>query len=65
MPVILKPGLEKAWLGDVPLDEVSMFLKPYDADLMRAYEVSPAINSVANESLSLIEPVSKLNLFDK
>lgn len=60
MPVILKPDIERAWLSDIPLDETWMFLKPYDAALMKAYEVSPAINSVSNNSPSVIEPIVKL-----
>jgi len=32
-------------------------LKPYDADLMDAYAVSRAVNSVKNDTEECIEPV--------
>lgn len=57
MPVILPPDRERAWLGEVNIEDVGGFLQPYDATLMKAYEVSTAINSPANDSPAVIRPV--------
>ena len=45
------------WLdpGMTSVAEVSTLLKPYDAQLMRRYPVSPRINDVANDD----EPCSR------
>ncbi|MBD3284976.1 SOS response-associated peptidase [candidate division WOR-3 bacterium] len=60
MPVILTRDAERAWLDEVPLDEVGAYLRPYDAELMKAYEVSPLVNSPKNDSKSVIAPVNRL-----
>jgi len=58
MPVILMPADYDRWLDKAtPPDEARAMLKPYDADLMKAYEVSRAVNSVKNDTEDLIEPV--------
>lgn len=59
MPVILTPDRERAWLGDVRPEDIGGFLQPYDADRMKAYPVSTAINSPSNNSPSVIQPVSE------
>jgi putative SOS response-associated peptidase YedK len=37
--------------------ELKALLKPYDPDLMEAYAVSRAVNSVKNDTKDCIEPV--------
>ena len=62
MPVILMPDDYDRWLdNDTPIDELRALLRPYDADLMKAYEVSRAVNSVKNDTEECIEPLSKLD----
>ena len=58
MPVILPPSAESAWLeasGEHPA-ELMELLKPYPAQAMRRYSVSPLVNSPQNDSPELIEP---------
>jgi len=57
MPAILRKEDQEAWLtGSV--DEARLALKPYDAGLMVAYEVSPRVNSPKNDDPGLIEPAA-------
>jgi putative SOS response-associated peptidase YedK len=47
------------WLAPaMTIDELRAMLKPYDADLMKAYEVSRAVNSVKNDTPECIEPIT-------
>ncbi|MEF8852550.1 MAG: SOS response-associated peptidase [Haloarculaceae archaeon] len=56
MAVVLDPDEEETWLaGDTA--EVADLLDPYPADRMRAYPVSTAVNSPANDSPALVEEV--------
>jgi putative SOS response-associated peptidase YedK len=49
MPVILSPETEELWLNEHELlDDLLSLLKPYDADKMKAYPVSPLVNSPLN-----------------
>lgn len=58
MPVILAQESLDLWLDrDVPGEGVVSLLRPYPAREMEAYEVSPRVNSVANEDPELIEPL--------
>jgi len=58
MPVILTGEAIDLWLDrDVPGEGVRSLLCPYPAEEMEAYEVSPRVNSVANDGPELIEPV--------
>jgi len=57
MPAILAPDKERAWLDEVRPEDVGEFLRPYDAKRMKAYEISTRINSPANDSPSVIQPV--------
>ena len=52
MPVILARTNYEAWLTIPPAqaDELVEMLAPFDADLMRRYEVSPLVNSPVNDS---------------
>ena len=59
MPVILMPDDYDAWLGnETPPEELKSMLKPYDAELMRAYQVSRAVNSVKADGPELLEETS-------
>jgi len=44
MPVILPQALEKEWLSDIPVEKAMAMLKPYDAELMKAYTISNRVN---------------------
>jgi len=56
MAVVLDPDEEETWLTGDP-DEVADLLEPYPGDGMQAYPVSTAVNSPANDSPALVEPV--------
>jgi putative SOS response-associated peptidase YedK len=60
MPVIILPDQYDAWLdAATPVDHARAMLRPYDAELMKAYEVNRAVNSVKNDTEACIEPVQK------
>ena len=60
MPVILMPQDYDRWLDDgTSAQDARTLLRPYDAQLMKAYEVSRAVNSVKNDTEECIEPLSK------
>ena len=59
MPVILLPDDYDRWLdATTPVGTARAMLRPYDAELMKAYEVSRAVNSVKNDTEECIEPVA-------
>ena len=58
MPVLLQPQDETSWLTMLPEDAVTL-LKPFPADLMRAYPVSPRVNSPANDDPAVIKPMKR------
>jgi putative SOS response-associated peptidase YedK len=59
MPVILPKEAWPQWLGEEAADPAALkaLLRPYPAELMRAYPVSPRVGSVKNADPSLIEPL--------
>jgi len=58
MPVMLMSEDCDRWLGlGSSADELKSLLRPYDADLMEAYAVDRAVNSVKNDTEECIEPV--------
>ncbi|MFB6359970.1 MAG: SOS response-associated peptidase [Halobacteriales archaeon] len=57
MPVILDPDEETRWLEAEPTEALDSLLRPYPAERMDAYEVSPAVNDATNDSPGLIDPV--------
>ena len=58
MPVMLMPDDYDRWLdGDEEPDALRALLRPYDASLMKAYEVSRIVNSVKNDVEECIEPL--------
>ncbi|GAB4341517.1 MAG: SOS response-associated peptidase [Phototrophicales bacterium] len=58
MAVILNPADYDLWLSgeELPPDMLVPLLKPYPSDEMIAYEVSPLVNNVANDTPDLIQP---------
>ena len=59
MPVILPQEAWARWLGEetVHRDDLLELLNPYPASRMRAYSISPRVNSVRNDDAGLIEPM--------
>jgi putative SOS response-associated peptidase YedK len=59
MPVILPEEAWAQWLGETPAGaaDLGRWLKPYPAERMRVYPVSPRVNSVKNDDASLPEPL--------
>ncbi len=50
MPVILTEEEEKTWLSARDFQNVKQLLRPYEAEKMKAYPVSPLVNNVKNDS---------------
>ena len=64
MPVILRPDQEKKWLDNYSSEtELLELLKPYPTDFMLSYTVSPLVNSVQNDSQSLVRKTSPMDQF--
>ena len=60
MPVILDPDDYDRWLDpETPIPELRALLKPCPAELMEAYAVNRAVNSVKNDSEECIEPIGE------
>ncbi|HHN47429.1 MAG TPA: SOS response-associated peptidase [Bacteroidales bacterium] len=57
MPVILPPEAEETWLSGNNAEEIRALLKPYDPDLMQAYQVSKLVNSPRNDNPAIILPL--------
>jgi putative SOS response-associated peptidase YedK len=59
-PVTLKQDYEAAWLNNkLPLDEVTILLQAYPAELMNAYPASPEIKNPKAEGKQLLEAVGE------
>jgi hypothetical protein len=60
MPVIVPPDAFDFWLdgSKVDAETASALIVPAPEHLLEAYEVSSAVNRVANDSPELIEPAS-------
>ncbi|RMG61120.1 MAG: SOS response-associated peptidase [Bacteroidetes bacterium] len=57
MPVILDGAAARRWLAaDLRAEALPDLLRPYPAEAMQAYPVSPAVGQVRNDSPALIEP---------
>jgi len=63
MPVILPDDAYDLWLdpGFQKTNAVCDLLKPFDAKLMRRYEVSSRVNLVKNNDAACVEPVVRTN----
>jgi putative SOS response-associated peptidase YedK len=61
MPVILPPEAFASWLdcAKVDAEAAAALLVPSRDDLFEAYEISPAVNRVANDSEALIAPAKQ------
>lgn len=59
MPVILNQEDYARWLDprNQNVSELQALLKPFDAELMRAYPVSTRVNNARNDDAGLLEPV--------
>ena len=60
MPVFVPPDAFDLWLdcANVEADVAAALIRPAGEDLLEAYEVSTAVNRVANDSEALIQPVA-------
>lgn len=56
-PVILSESQESDWLSDIPLNEVTNMLQPYDNDEMNAYPISPSIKNPRDKDFLLLKPI--------
>jgi putative SOS response-associated peptidase YedK len=62
MPVILAKKDEKKWLDSYTTEEeLTKILKPYPEDLMMSFTVSPLVNSVGNDTPSVIRRTSPMD----
>lgn len=59
MPVILLREAWHRWLGEeeAGADELLALLRPYPADLLRAYPVGQRVGNVKNNDPALLDPV--------
>jgi putative SOS response-associated peptidase YedK len=59
MPIILPPEAWGLWLGEARADieQLVGLLRPYPADLMRAYPVGKRVGSVRNNDPALLDPL--------
>ena len=60
MPVILQAKDYETWLapGDQKADDLMPLMKPFPAELMKAYPVSTFVNSPRNDTPETIEPLA-------
>lgn len=60
MPVILHPRDYETWLapGEVAPASLKLLLKPYEADAMKAHEVSKMVNRAGTDLPEMIEPLA-------
>ena len=60
MPVFVPKEAFALWLdcANVEADVAAALIRPADDALLEAYEISPAVNRVANDSEALIKPLS-------
>lgn len=58
MPVILPKEAWPLWLGETEASPAALLalLRPYPAELMRAYPVGPKVGNVKNDDPALLEP---------
>lgn len=62
MPVILTKEEEKKWLDDYTSEEdLKKILKPFSADSMLSYSVSPLVNSVQNDTPAVMRKTSPMD----
>jgi SOS response associated peptidase (SRAP) len=57
MPVILPEEDQAKWLGESEDGDLKALLKPFPADQMRIWEISPRVNSPENNDPGIIDPI--------
>jgi putative SOS response-associated peptidase YedK len=57
MPVILPEEDHANWLGEVKDGKLKALLKPFPADEMRIWAISPRVNSPENDDPGIIVPI--------
>jgi len=60
MPVVLKPDVWPAWLGEhpAPVHDLKAMLAPYPSEEMICWPVSARVGNVKNNDPDLIEPIN-------
>lgn len=58
MPVILEKEQEREWLRNNEIERVINLLHPYEANDMKAYTISTAVNNPSNNSEEILKPVT-------
>jgi putative SOS response-associated peptidase YedK len=60
MPVVLKPDVWQAWLGEeaASVPDLKAMLAPYPSDGMISWPVSARVGNVRNNDPGLVEPIS-------
>ena len=58
MPVILPEQFHAAWLGESHVGDLKALLRPFPADEMKMFEISPRVNSARNNDAEILRPVS-------
>ncbi len=58
MPVIIEPAAVEAWLGN-NADAAGGLMRPAPDDVLRAWQVSRAVNDVRRDGCELLEPVAE------
>jgi putative SOS response-associated peptidase YedK len=60
MPIILAKSDWSLWLGEDEASPAELFalLRPFPAELMRAYPIGPAVGNVKNDNPALLDPIS-------
>jgi putative SOS response-associated peptidase YedK len=60
MPVILEPGDWEAWLSEgTEVPQLRELLRPFPAEPLDAYAVSPSVNDVRSEGPELLAPLTR------
>jgi len=60
MAAILRPDEEAAWIDpQSKIDDLLLFLRPYESDELEATPVSRAVNSPAHDSPACIAPIEE------
>ena len=57
MPTILLEEHHAKWLGEAEDGDLKALLKPFPADRMRIWEISPRVNSPENNAPGIIDPI--------
>jgi putative SOS response-associated peptidase YedK len=61
MPVILPEEDHAKWSGEIEDGDLKALLKPFPADEMRLWAISPRVNSPENNDPVIIVPIPSTN----